>query len=80
MVFAIPFIVPYFGTSSDYLCAMKITHYCRTQEDALRKAKQVAKQPGYYYYGTTLADGRKGFAVYKNGNLVERYLAFKKKD
>ena len=23
---------------------MMITHYCRTQEDALRRAKQVAKQ------------------------------------
>ncbi len=59
---------------------MMIIHYCRTQEDALKRAKQVAKQPGYYYYGTTMPDGRRGFVVYKNGNQVEQYLTFKKKD
>lgn len=54
---------------------MIITHYCRTQEDALKRAKQVAKQPGYDFRGITLPDGRRGFEVYKNGNLVERYVA-----
>jgi len=50
-----------------------ITHYCRTQEDALKQAKQAGKQPGCYFGGITFPNGRKGFAVYKNGTLVERY-------
>ncbi len=63
-----------FGTSSHYLRSMIITHYCRTQEDALKRAKQAGKQLGCYYGGITLPNGRKGFAVYKNGKMVERYL------
>ena len=47
---------PHFGTSIFYLRSMIITHYCRSFEDALKKAKQVAKQPGYDYWGKTLLD------------------------
>ena len=50
-----------------------ITHYCQTLEDALKKAKQAGKQPGCEFWGITVS-GKKGFAVYKNGKLVERYL------
>lgn len=52
-----------------------ITHYCRTLEDALKKAKKAAKQPGYDYCGKTFQNGKRGFEVYKNGNTVERYIA-----
>lgn len=51
-----------------------ITHYCGTQEEVLKRAKKAAKKPGYEYRGITLSDGRKGFAVYRNGNLVERFI------
>jgi hypothetical protein len=51
-----------------------ITHYCQTLEEALKKAKQAGKQPGCYYGGITLPNGKKGFAVYKNGKMVERYV------
>ena len=37
--------------------------------------KQAGKQPGCYFGGIILPNGRKGFTVYKNGNQVERYLA-----
>lgn len=53
---------------------MIITHYCRTPEDAFKRAKQAGKQPGYDYRGFTLPDGRRGFKVFKNGNLVEMYV------
>jgi len=55
---------------------MIITHYCRTQEDALKQAKRAGKEPGCYYGGITFKNGKKGFAVYKNGKLVEMYLFF----
>ena len=51
-----------------------ITHYCRSLEDALKKAKLAAKESGYDYWGITLPNGKRGFAVHKNGNLVERYI------
>lgn len=66
---------PHFGTFSIYLCSMIITHYCRTLEDALKQAKKAAKQPGYDYWGKTFPDGRKGFEIFKYGNLVEKYVA-----
>ena len=53
---------------------MIITHYCQTPEEALKKAKLAGKQPGCEFWGITVS-GRKGFAVYKNGTLVERYVA-----
>ena len=47
----------------------------------LKKAQQAGKQPGCEYWGITFS-GLKGFAVYrngfavnKNGKLVERYVA-----
>ena len=49
-----------------------ITHYCQSLEEALKKAKQAGKQPGCEFWGITVS-GKKGFAVYKNGMLVERY-------
>jgi hypothetical protein len=52
-----------------------ITHYCRSLEDALKKAKLAGKQPGCEYMGIILHTGKKGFAVYKNGKLMERYVA-----
>ena len=51
-----------------------ITHYCRILKDTLKKTKQAGKQPGCYYGGITLPNGKKEFAVYKNGRLVERYM------
>ena len=31
------------------------------------------QQPGCYFGGITLKSGRKGFAVYREGKVVERY-------
>jgi hypothetical protein len=56
---------------------VEASHYCRTHEDALKQAKRAGKEPGCYYGGITFKNGKKGFAVYKNGNLVERYFVYK---
>lgn len=49
------------------------TFYCSTIEDALKRAKAAGKKPGCYYGGILLPSGRQGFAVYKEGKVVERY-------
>jgi len=49
------------------------TYYCISLEEALRRAKAAGKQPGCYFGGITLPSGRRGFAVYRDGKVVERY-------
>ena len=62
----------YLGSSSIYLWGM-VTYYCISFEEALRRAKNAGKQPGCYYGGITLRSGKKGFAVYREGKVIERY-------
>ena len=50
-----------------------VTYYCYSSEEALRRAKIAGKQPGCYFGGITLKSGRKGFAIYREGKVVERY-------
>lgn len=50
-----------------------VTYYCISLEEALRKAKTAGKRPGCYYGGITLPSGKRGFAVYRDGKVVERY-------
>ena len=50
-----------------------VTYYCISLEEALRRAKIAGKQPGCYYGGITLRSGKKGFAVYKDGKVIEQY-------
>ena len=50
-----------------------VTYYCISFEEALRRAKIASKQPGCYYGGITLRSGKKGFAVYREGKVIERY-------
>ena len=76
----IKFIVPH--TSKNIIESKSFKLYCNgftterlgdTKEEALKKAKQAGKQPGCEFWGITIS-GKKGFAVYKNGTLVERYI------
>ena len=53
--------------------ASMTTFYYKTLEDALKKAKAAGKRPGYWYGGIVLRSGRRGFAVYKEGKVVEQY-------
>ena len=50
-----------------------VTYYCISLEEALRRAKLAGKQPGCYYGGITLPSGKKGFAVYREGKVIEQY-------
>ena len=51
------------------------TYYCTTIEEALRRVKRAVKvaYPGCYFGGITLRSGRRGFAVYREGKVVEQY-------
>ena len=50
-----------------------VTYYCISLEEALRRAKIAGKQPGCYYGGITLCSGKKGFAIYRDGKVIEQY-------
>lgn len=49
------------------------TYYCISIEEALRRAKIAGKKPGCYYGGITLPSGKKGFAIYREGKVIEKY-------
>lgn len=49
------------------------TYYCHTLEEALRRAKSAGKKPGYYFGGIVLKSGKKGFAIYRDGKVIEQY-------
>ena len=49
------------------------TYYCHTIEEALRRAKKAGRMPGCFYGGIILKSGKRGFAVYREGKVVERY-------
>ena len=49
------------------------TYYCPNMEEALRRAKKAGREAGCYYGGITLRSGRRGFAVYRDGKVVEQY-------
>lgn len=53
--------------------ATVITYYFKNPEDALKRAKAAGKQPGCWYGGITLRSGKKGWAIYKDGKIVEQY-------
>ncbi len=55
------------------------TYYYKNPEEALKKAKAAGKQPGYWYGGITLPSGKRGWAIYKGGKVVEQYAVMKKK-
>ena len=49
------------------------TYYCHTLEEALRRAKIAGKRPGCFYGGITLKSGKRGFAIYREGKVIEQY-------
>ena len=49
------------------------TYYCHTLEEALRRAKLAGKKPGCFFGGITLRSGKRGFAVYREGKVIEQY-------
>ncbi|MBR6424127.1 MAG: hypothetical protein IKS47_05580 [Bacteroidales bacterium] len=53
------------------------TYYFRNPEEALRRAKAAGKQPGCWWGGITLPSGKKGWAIYKAGKVVEMYAVMR---
>ena len=58
---------------SPYLRHEMRTFYFRNPEEALKRAKAAGKKPGCWYGGITLRSGKKGWAIYKDGKVVEQY-------
>jgi len=50
-----------------------VTYYCRSLEDALKKAKVAGKEPGCHLGGIVLPGGRRGFAIYREGKVIAQY-------
>ena len=50
-----------------------VTYYFKNPEEALKRAKAAGKQPGCWWGGITLRSGKKGWAIYKGGKVVEMY-------
>lgn len=70
--------MPYLGPSLPYLWGSMVTYFCISLEEALRRAKIAGKKPGCYYGGITLPNGKKGFAIYKDGKVIEKYSVIAK--
>ena len=51
------------------------TYYCNTPEDALKRAKKAGNEPGCHYGGITLPNGKKGFAIYREEKVIEKFTA-----
>ena len=49
------------------------TYYCHTLEEALKRAKQAGKRPGCHFGGIVLKSGKRGFAIYREGIVIEQY-------
>ena len=49
------------------------TYYCYALEEALRRAKAAGKRPGCHFGGIVLKSGKRGFAIYKEGKVIEQY-------
>lgn len=55
-----------------------VTYYFKNPEEALRRAKAAGKKPSCWYGGITLPSGRKGWAIYRDGKVVEQYAVMNK--
>ncbi len=65
------------ATSPPIFAFAMTTYYCHTLEEALRRAKIAGKGAGCYFGGIVLRSGERGFAVYREGKIVEQYSAVK---
>ena len=49
------------------------TYYFKNPEDALKRAKAAGRRPGCWFGGIVLQNGKRGWAIYRDGKVVERY-------
>ena len=69
----IPLLYPSLAHLAPIFTAEMTTYYYRTLEEALKKAKAAGKRPGCFFGGITLKSGKKGFAIYREGKVIEQY-------
>ena len=71
----IGYLYPSLAISLVIFASDMTTYYCHTLEEALRRVKRAVKvaYPGCYFGGITLRFGRRGFAIYREGKVVEQY-------
>ena len=58
--------------------ATMVTYYFKNPEEALKRVKAAGKRPGCWYGGITLRSGKKGWAIYMDGRVVEQYAVMMK--
>ena len=49
------------------------SRYCHSLEEALKRAKKAGKSPGCFFGGIVLKSGKMGFAIYRDGKVIEQY-------
>ena len=64
---------PALAISRVIFASVMTTYYCHTLEEALKQAKKAGKRPGCFYGGITLKSGKRGFAIYREGKVIEQY-------
>ena len=67
--------IPYLADKTE---SAMTTYYFKNPEDALKQARMAGKQPGCWYGGITFSSGKKGWAIYRDGKVVERYAVMNK--
>ena len=61
------------GGKVDSYLATVTTYYFKDPEEALKRAKAAGKRPGCWYGGITLRSGKRGWAIYRAGKVLEVY-------
>ena len=67
------YLYPTLAISQVIFASDMTTYYCHTLEEALRRAKAAGKRPGCHFGGIVLRSGKKGFAIYREGKVIEQY-------
>ena len=67
------YLYPTLAISQIIFAADITTYYCLSLEEALKRAKIAGKRPGCRYCGIVLKNGKRGFAIYKDGEVIEQY-------
>ena len=60
-----------------YTLRAMTTYYFKDPEEALKRVKAAAKRPGYHHGGITLPSGKKGWALHRDGKVVEMYAVMR---
>ena len=74
-----PFLCHPLAISQVIFASDMTIYYCQNLEEALKRAKAAGKRPGCRYCGIVLKNGKSGFAIYKEGIVIEQYSVIGRK-